>query len=170
MFLDIGASPEHNSEQRFEVVGADAAVKHLQQYGIADTDTHEVWTAIALHTSGGIAERISELALLVRIAVVLDFGRFASIYHLNQSQFGFGKAGTVAFWMNYKHEIQKSLPLLYIATVLGDAVVEQALQKQAKPPPASWPGVLLRAKLRAPDWTQVDPVFRTFKYKGAGKK
>ena len=43
--------------------------------------------------------------------------------------------------------------------ILGDAVTEQAIQQPAKAPPASWLGILLRAKLTEPEWDGVNKAF-----------
>ena len=93
LFHDFGSTETHNHAERFEVCGADAAVRFLKEYLRAEAeykaDTNEpasrnrpsldashvwdVWVAIALHTSPGIAERIHPLARLVRLAVLIDF-------------------------------------------------------------------------------------------------
>ncbi|KAK1231388.1 hypothetical protein PQX77_005485 [Marasmius sp. AFHP31] len=74
---DIGTCKAYDGPQRFEVEGGDAAAAHLRNFGVDEKDVHEVWVAIALHTSAGIAERIAELAKIVREAVLIDFGRGA---------------------------------------------------------------------------------------------
>ncbi|KFA72997.1 hypothetical protein S40288_03288 [Stachybotrys chartarum IBT 40288] len=55
---DLGAGDRYNGQQRFEVEGADAAKQHLISHGYSEADAHQVWTAIAVHTSPGIAEQI----------------------------------------------------------------------------------------------------------------
>lgn len=139
---DIGCASQFEGTERFEVEGADVAANHLGHHDIAPEDVHEVWQAIALHTSPGIAERISPCARLVRQAVLLDFGS-----QLDQEQLAF------------RHSIEDEFPRLEIEKVLGDVVVEQALRHPSKAPPASWPGVLLRAKKENPGWTGVNKAF-----------
>ncbi|OAP54997.1 hypothetical protein AYL99_10697 [Fonsecaea erecta] len=141
---DIGASQAHNGPQRFEVEGADAAANLLRRHSRSEAEAHEVWTAIALHTSPGIAERITPLARLVRLGVLIDF-RPAIKAQL--------EAGT------YAETIEAKLPRLEIEKVLGDAVVQQAVQNPAKAPAASWPNNLYRSHLENPDWTGVNRAF-----------
>lgn len=152
---DLGASDDFNGPQRFEVEGADATKNHLMAGGISERESHEVWSAIALHTSPGIAERIDPFTRLVRLGVVCDFAMAV------RKQLGAEEYGA---------EIEKHLPRLHIEKVLGDAVVCQArLQpvkvdsltypNSEKHPKASWPGILLRAKLENPDHEGVNPAF-----------
>jgi hypothetical protein len=146
MLHDIGVSSEHNGEQRFEVEGADAAVKLMQAYDANKENMSEVWEAIALHTSPGIAERISPLALCVRIGVKIDFAR-ESRYEEKQ--------GLEVFCA----EVEKIFPRLDIEKVLGDAVVTQAVGNPAKAPKASWPWCLLVAHHENPNYEGVNPGF-----------
>lgn len=139
---DIGCASQFDGTERFEVEGADAAANHLRQYDVAPEDIHEVWQAIALHSSPGIAERISVCARLVRQAVLLDFGS-----RLDQEQLAF------------RDSIEDEFPRLDVEKVLGDVVVEQALRQPSKAPPASWPGILLRAKKENPEWMGVNKAF-----------
>ena len=54
---DVGLTDEGNGNQRFEVDGADLAVRFLREQGVSEERTQVVWDAIALHTSAGIANR-----------------------------------------------------------------------------------------------------------------
>ncbi|KAL4888577.1 hypothetical protein BDV59DRAFT_188485 [Aspergillus ambiguus] len=139
---DVGCAAQFDGSQRFEVEGADAAADYLRQQKVADADVHEVWQAIALHTSPGIAERISVCARLVRQAVLLDFG--SNLHQESQA---------------IRHHFEGAFPRLDIEKTLGDVVVDQALRQPQKAPPASWPGILLRAKKENPDWTGVNKAF-----------
>lgn len=141
---DIGASDSFDGVQRFEVEGADAAASLLRRYSISEPDVREVWQAIALHTSAGIAERISDLARLVRSAVLIDFGK---------------PTGTVPSIGALQSTAEQLFPRLQPEKVLGDAVVAQALRQRPKAPPASWPGILLRAHLDDPGWQGVNQAF-----------
>ncbi|KAK3060852.1 hypothetical protein LTR53_019978, partial [Teratosphaeriaceae sp. CCFEE 6253] len=119
--------------QRFEVEGGDAAAQALRAHGISAADAHEVWVAIALHTSPGIAERISPLARLIRLAVTIDFKRPAAMRLTTDEEV---------------EEFEAMYPRGEIEKVLGDAVVDQVLGKDdaeegsAKAPAASWAGVM----------------------------
>lgn len=142
---DLGASHLHNAtSERFEVEGADATVDLLRKHEVTDTDAHDVWVAIALHTSPHIAERITPLARLVRLAVLIDF-RPLSRQSLDA--------------VDYGREIELKLPRLDIEKILADAVVHQAVQNPQKAPPASWPNALYKSHLENPDWTGVNKGF-----------
>lgn len=156
---DLGVSDHYNGKQRFEVEGADAAKQHLQTHGVADADIHEVWVTIALHTSNGIAERISSLSRLVRLAVKSDFAP----PELRET------LGVKA----YASHLEELLPRLEIEQALGDAVLKQAVKiperidsltwpNSDKHPGASWPGVLLRGHLENPTHEGINPAFYSF--------
>ena len=142
---DVGATHHHDDgELRFEVEGADAAKRFALSQGIDEVDAHEIWIAIAIHTSQQIAERIRPLARLVRLGVLLDF-RQGTRDELEANE--------------YTTSIDSDIPRLEIEKVLGDAVVRQALHKRQKAPKASWPGDLLRAHLEDPAWQGVNRGF-----------
>ena len=118
---------------------------HLTSHGISEAESHEAWVAIAIHTSPGIAERISELSCLVRKAVLIDFGRKVE--------------GSVEHLEDLIHEFEGILPRLQIEKVLGDAVVEQAIRRPEKAPASSWPNNLYKGFLADPSWTGVNKGF-----------
>jgi hypothetical protein len=61
LFHDLGLTEHyHQSKLRFEVDGANAAREFLRSYELSETDINTVWTAIALHTTPGIPEFMSE--------------------------------------------------------------------------------------------------------------
>jgi hypothetical protein len=140
---DIGTCSTYDGPQRFEVEGADAAASLLRANGFSETEAHDVWVAIALHTSPGIAERISELASLVRRAVLIDFGK--ADYDLSAEV--------------WRGDMEGLWPRLDIERKLGDAVVMQAIKRPYKAPPASWPGVLYRSALENQGWDGVNKAF-----------
>lgn len=152
---DLGTGHLYNGTQRFEVEGADAAAAHLRSRGVGEADSHRVWTAIAVHTSAGIAERIDPLSRLIRLAVMMDFSPSVA-----------ERLGATA----YARDIEVHLPRLDVEKVLCDAVVGQADKipvkvdrltwpSSDKHPKASWPGILLRAHLENPDHDGVNPAF-----------
>jgi hypothetical protein len=150
MFHDIGTSPNHDHDQRFEVCGADAAVAYMDSHGKSDSsDQRRVWEAIALHTSPGIAERMGLLTRLVRMAVKADFG--------NELYRGLLVKGMV-------ENTEAMLPRGEIEKVLGDCVAGQAEKREgeeraAKAPSVSWPWNMLRCKLEEPEWKGVNKGF-----------
>lgn len=144
LFHNIGTTDDHNGAQRFEVEGGDAAIKHLEQFDVSEADKHDVWTAIACHTSPRIAERIGELSKLVRIAVITDFGPKSFAWDV---------------LVPLREQIEKELDRAEIEKALGDAVVEQARTRPDKAPMASWPGVMYKAHLAEPEWSGVNRLF-----------
>jgi hypothetical protein len=136
LFHDSGTADENNGEQRFEVEGADAAVRFLDLRGWPSERITPVWDAIALHTSPGIAERFGPLAELVRTAVLVDLGRIRLPIASNPELDA----------MLARH------PRLDIDRVLPEVVVAQALEgrEAVKAPPFSWPGALLTEHLARP--------------------
>jgi hypothetical protein len=78
MFHDTGLlTPFSDVRQRFEVDGADHARKFLLERGFAAAAAETVWTAIALHTTPGIPDRMGpEIASLYLgvLTEVLGFG------------------------------------------------------------------------------------------------
>lgn len=141
---DIGTCAAYDGKQRFEVEGADAAVTLLLSHGVSSKDAHDVWVAIALHTSPHIGERIGILANLVRRGVLIDFGK------------GVDGPQTI---QQHKETAEREWPRLGIEKVLGDAVVEQTVRQPGKAPPASWPGILYRAHLAEPEWDGINKAF-----------
>ncbi|OAL54365.1 hypothetical protein IQ07DRAFT_595887 [Pyrenochaeta sp. DS3sAY3a] len=144
LFHDIGTTATYDGTQRFEVEGADAAVKHLSQFNVGEADKHDVWTSIAIHTSPGIAEKIAELSCIVRQAVLTDFGRKTIVWDAI---------------VPLKEKLESEFARAEIEKVLGDAVVEQAKSKPEKAPMASWPGVMYKAYLAEPEWVGVNKGF-----------
>ena len=68
LFHDTGLStPYSDEEQRFEIDGADHARKFLLEQGFSARSTEIVWTAIALHTTPRIPDRLGpEIAATAR--------------------------------------------------------------------------------------------------------
>jgi len=134
-----GHHSEHNDAQRFEVEGADAAVQFLRGHSVSETDCQDVWIAIALHTTPGIAERITPLANIVRQAVLIDFHSSATPVDSN---------------------IEERWPRLNIEKVLGDQVVQGCKSNPTKRAPAnSWPGSLYRSYLQNLEWEGANKAF-----------
>jgi HD domain len=73
MFHDIGLTERYRqSQNRFEVDGANAAREFLRSYGIPETDVDLVWDAIALHTTPGVPEHKKAEVALVTSGVEMD--------------------------------------------------------------------------------------------------
>lgn len=117
LFHDIGATPAHDGSQRFEVEGADAAVRFLRRFGWTKARKDAVWEAIALHTSPGIAERRGPITRYTRLGVRIDFGA----------------ADTVG--PGLRSAVEAEYPRLDIEAELTAAVVGQAHRRPARLPP-----------------------------------
>jgi hypothetical protein len=73
MFHDVGLMPAYSSPaDRFEVDGANAARRFLQERGISTPDLDTVWTSIALHTTPGIPEYMHPVVALLTAGVEMD--------------------------------------------------------------------------------------------------
>jgi hypothetical protein len=72
MLHDLGLTEEFAADKRFDVDGADAAVRILQQQGYPETKTRVVWDAIALHALGDIADRREPEVALVHMGAHVD--------------------------------------------------------------------------------------------------
>ena len=73
MFHDTGlATPFSDAEQRFEVDGADHGRKFLLERGFSTAAAETVWTAIALHTTPGIADHMGPEIAATYLGVLTD--------------------------------------------------------------------------------------------------
>ncbi|WP_336049490.1 HD domain-containing protein [Streptomyces sp. CA2R101] len=131
---DLGLASDGPHRQRFEVEGADRAAEFLIQQGMSTADADQVWQAIALHTSPGIAERRGTLCVLVREGVALDFGGPAGADHLDSVTDEQADAMHAAY------------PRLDMIRSLTDAIVAQAAKDPQNAPRYTTPGELLRER------------------------
>jgi len=73
MFHDIGLVEGHRSQdERFEIDGANAARRFLEQRGVPEREVMTVWEAIALHTTPEIPRYKEPEVELVTAGVELD--------------------------------------------------------------------------------------------------
>ncbi|MEV1015356.1 MULTISPECIES: HD domain-containing protein [unclassified Micromonospora] len=73
MFHDAGlGTPFSDLQQRFEVDGADHARRFLLDRGFPTTAAETVWTAIALHTTPGIPDRLGPEIATTYLGVLTD--------------------------------------------------------------------------------------------------
>jgi hypothetical protein len=126
---DLGAGAAAHGAARFEVEGADLAATLLTDHGYGADFVDLVWDSIALHTSGGIAERRGPVCYLVRGGVGMDFGRNTD----------FIDEQTAA-------NVHDAYPRLHMEHALADAVIAQAGKNPAAAPSFSMPAVLLRER------------------------
>jgi hypothetical protein len=141
LFHDSGATQRHDGPERFEVEGADAAARFLRRYGWRRAREDEVWEAIALHTSPGIAERRGPITRYTRVGVRTDFGAVTPADPALRTR------------------VEAEYPRLDIERALSDAVIEQALRHPAKAPAGSWPAALVAAREERPRADGVNPAF-----------
>jgi hypothetical protein len=69
---DLGATEYANTDQRFEIDGADAAARFLRAHDVEDARIDAAWTAIALHTSVGVAHRFGPIAAVAQMGIGTD--------------------------------------------------------------------------------------------------
>jgi hypothetical protein len=104
---DLGATDHANGGQRFEVDGADAAAEFLREHGVEEARVETVWTAIALHTSAGLAHRFGPVAAIAQMGIGADIigigkdmlpGGFADRVHdaLPRHNLGYELAAVIA--------------------------------------------------------------------------
>jgi HD domain-containing protein len=136
---DIGLRDGPVGPARFEVEGADVAAAFLTARGFTPTDTDQVWEAIALHTSPGIAERRGPLAYLTREGVGTDFGRHPDLVTAPQATL-----------------IHTRYPRLHMATTLIDTIVTQCHTQPTKAPRYTLPGELTRERATPPHTTDME--------------
>ncbi len=69
---DLGLSPSHTADKRFEVDGADAANRFLLENDYPKAKADVVWDAIALHSLADIADRRQPEVALVHFGAHVD--------------------------------------------------------------------------------------------------
>ncbi|WP_433854368.1 HD domain-containing protein [Streptomyces kronopolitis] len=131
---DLGVAADGPHRQRFEVEGADRAAAFLVARGVSASDADQVWRAIALHTSPGIAERSGTLCALVRAGIALDFGGPMGGDHAE------------ALTGEQAAAVHAEYPRLDMIRSLTDAIVAQAAKGPNNAPRYSAPGEFLRER------------------------
>ncbi|PPJ36547.1 metal-dependent phosphohydrolase [Nocardia nova] len=131
---DLGVATDGPHTQRFEVEGADRAAEFLLARGVPTADADQVWQAIALHTSPGIAERRGTLCVLVREGVGLDFGGPMGTNHIE------------ALTDQQADAVHAAYPRLDMIGSLTDSIVAQAAKNPKNAPRYSIPGEFLRER------------------------
>jgi HD domain len=126
---DLGLGTSAPGIERFEVEGADLAAGLLRQHGVATADIDQVWEAIALHSSIGIAGRRGLLTYLTHKGVFTDGGRFTDL-----------RPGL-------RQQVFAAYPRPAGDTSVRDAIVAHARRSQAAAPPYSIAAELLRQEL-----------------------
>lgn len=130
---DLGLSEQGDRDQRFEVDGADVAASFLTAQGLPAVHVDQVWEAIALHTTPGIADRRGALCWLTRNGIGMDFGRGVDDVSYSDAA-----------------AIHTAYPRQFMATALVDAITQQALANPTKAPPYSMADALVRERSEPP--------------------
>ncbi|HEX4225406.1 MAG TPA: HD domain-containing protein, partial [Pseudonocardiaceae bacterium] len=131
---DIGVASDSPHTQRFEVEGADRAAAFLIERGRSAAEADDVWLAIALHSTSGIAERRGPLCVLVRAGVAFDFGG------------PLGAGDLEALTDEQADLVHAAYPRLDMARSLIDEIVAHAAKNPNNGPRYSLPGELLRER------------------------
>ncbi|MEV0263834.1 HD domain-containing protein [Streptomyces sp. NPDC050617] len=131
---DLGVASGGPYRQRFEVEGADRAAAFLIERGLPATDADQVWQAIALHTSPGIAERRGTLCVLVREGLALDFGGTLGADHIDD------------LTDEQADVVHTAYPRLDMVRSLTDAIVAQAAKHPKNALRYTIPGEFLRER------------------------
>ena len=123
---DLGVTEYANTDQRFEADGADAAARFLHTYGVEPARVETAWTAIALHTSVGLAHRFSPLAAVAQMGIGTDI------------------VGTHTRQLpeRFADRVHAAWPRHDLGYALAATIAEQAQRNPAKAPPMSFPAHL----------------------------
>lgn len=123
---DLGVTDYANGDQRFEVDGADAAVRFLCDQGMQEARVTTVWQAIALHTSIGLAHRFGAVHAVAQMGIAAD------IVGAERQLLPTGFADAVhAEW-----------PRCDVGYALAELIARQVEDNPAKGPPLTLPGHL----------------------------
>jgi hypothetical protein len=134
---DMGLTEEGNTDQRFEVAGADLAARFLEQHGVTDRRVDTVWEAIALHTSPQLHEspvfrrrRPTEIGI-AQTGIGIDVG---------------GPDDPDQLPPGFADRVHARYPRLGGTRALTDAIVAQALADPRKAPPTTLPGEIVHQR------------------------
>ncbi|MEJ3749601.1 HD domain-containing protein [Actinomycetes bacterium KLBMP 9797] len=132
---DMGLTPLADTGQRFEVDGADFAVRFLEERGVTGARADAVWDGIALHTSPGYTgSPVYRRRRAPEIGIAVDGIGIDVI------------GGPEALPPGYADRVLAAYPRLGGARPLTDAVVAQALADPRKAPPMTFPGEVLHQR------------------------
>jgi hypothetical protein len=119
---DLGATDYANGDQRFEVDGADAAARFLQDHGVDETRVSTVWQAIALHTSIGLAHKFGAEQAITQMGIGTDIvgtdrqllpAGFADRVHASWPRHDLGYALAEVIARQVEHNPTKGPPLTF---------------------------------------------------------
>lgn len=128
---DMGLTEEGNTDQRFEVAGADLAARFLEEHGVTDRRVDTVWDAIALHTT----QHVHESAVFQR--------RRPDEIGIAQVGIGVDLTGPDdpdQLSLGFAERVHARYPRLGGSRALTDAMLKQMLANPLKAPPMTLPG------------------------------
>jgi hypothetical protein len=132
---DMGLTTVANTNQRFEVAGADFAAEFLEQRGVTDGRVDTVWDTIALHTSPTYhVSPVYQRRRAPEIGIAMD---------------GIGidvLGGPDALPAGYADRVLAVYPRLGGTRALTDAIVGHAMSDPRKAPPMTLPGEVLHQR------------------------
>ena len=120
---DLGATDHANGDQRFEVDGADAAARFLTAHDVDPARIDAAWTAIALHTSVGVAHRFGPIPAAAQMGISTDI--VGVLRH--------------ALPEGYADRVHAAWPRHDLGYALVEVIAGQADRNPAKAPPLSFP-------------------------------
>jgi hypothetical protein len=126
---DLGVTDYGRGHQRFEVDGADAAVRLLREHGIADDRATTVWQAIALHTSVGLADRFGPEQTVSQFGISMDINGFEK----DLLSHGFAE------------RVHAAWPRHDLGYAIADLIAQGTRANPMKAPPFSFPAHLHQA-------------------------
>ncbi len=126
---DLGLGALAPGRARFEVEGADLAAALLIEHAVTAADIEQVWEAIALHSSHGIADRRGLLTYLTYKGVFMDAGWFTDGVDEEQLR-----------------QVRTAYPRPAGDRSVRDAIANHAARSEAAAPPYSIAAELLRQR------------------------
>lgn len=123
---DLGVTDYGAGDQRFEVDGADAAVRFLREHGLPEDSTTTVWQSIALHTSVGLADRFGPEQSVAHLGISLD------INGLEKDRLSPG----------FAERVHGAWPRHDVGYALAETIARDTRSNPRKAPPFSFPAHL----------------------------
>lgn len=138
---DLGITDYGAGDQRFEVEGADAAVRFLSEHGISGERATTVWQSIALHTSVGLADRFGPEQTVSHLGISLD------INGMEKDRLSSG----------FAERVHAAWPRHDLGYAIAELIAQGARSNPMKAPPFSFPA-LLHQVINGPSVTFFDLV------------
>ncbi|WP_405884519.1 HD domain-containing protein [Streptomyces sp. NBC_01136] len=125
---DIGLTDAGQGPNRFEVDGAFRAARFAREHGLSDVAADQIWDAVALHTSAGIAPHKHLLGALAHFGIGADM-------------FAFGVEEVDRAVLDAAHE---AFPYLDLRNNIHAQVVHQIDEQPSKWAPVSFVDIVYR--------------------------